>query len=77
MNLNNIPEPLNAQERLLYAIVVRQNILIEQLSSIVEHIAKKDEVAVTSGKVVSAEETTDEAVEEKPKRAPRKRTTKE
>jgi DNA-binding MltR family transcriptional regulator len=52
MELNKIPEPLNAQERLLYAMVVRQNIMIEQMSSIIEHISKKDGVAVEETKVV-------------------------
>ena len=39
-------QPMNSNERFLYEIVVRQNIIIEQLSSIVNHIGKKDNVAV-------------------------------
>jgi hypothetical protein len=70
MKLKPIPEPLNANERLLYAIVIRQDILIEQLSSIVEHISKKDEVAIEITKVVEA------VVEPIPKPTPRKRTSK-
>ena len=65
MNINEVPQPLNARERLLHAIVVRQNILIEQLSSIIEHIAKKDHVALENNQV------TEQVIEAKP--APRKR----
>lgn len=46
MNLHNVEEPLNANERYLHAIVMRQNILIEQMSSLLEHVAKKDQIAV-------------------------------
>jgi uncharacterized protein (DUF1697 family) len=80
MKLKPIPEPLNANERLLYAIVMRQDILIEQLSSIVEHISKKDNVAVEDSKVVeSVVEPVKKEVakeEEKPKPTTRKRTAK-
>ena len=41
-----LQEPLNAEERYLYGINVRLSILIEQMSSFLDHIAKKDEVAV-------------------------------
>jgi GTP cyclohydrolase III len=64
IDLNNIPEPLNANERFLHSIVVRQNIIIEQLASIIEHITK--ERPVESKPVVNAEA--------KPKRTTRKRT---
>ena len=55
IDLNNIPEPLNANERFLHSIVVRQNIIIEQLTSIIEHISKKNDVVVEQ-KVVSEKE---------------------
>ena len=64
IDLNNIPEPLNANERFLHAIVVRQNIIIEQLTSIIEHITK--EQPVETKPVANAEV--------KPKRTTRKRT---
>lgn len=48
-NINEITKPVNIQESYLYAIIQRQEVMIEQLSSIIEHIAKKDDVAVTSG----------------------------
>lgn len=70
MNLNDIPAPLNATERLLYAIVVRQNIQIEQMNSLIEHIAKRDGIATTNNKSVEPQATVEE---EKP--APKKRTT--
>lgn len=53
--------PLNANERFLYACAVRLDALCEMVSSIVEHIAERDGVAV------------EQAVEEKPKRAPRRK----
>lgn len=65
--LNELPEPLNAQERLLYAIAVRQDMLIQQMNSVVDYIAKQENVATTSN--VAVEEVAVEA----PKRAPRKR----
>lgn len=70
INLNDVPAPLNATERLLYAIVIRQNVQIEQMNSLFEHIAKKDKVAVTTTKSV---EKTAEKTEEAP--VPKKRTT--
>ena len=83
-------QPMNATERFLYEMIVRQNIIIEQLSSIVEHIGKKDDVAVQSNKVQSISDVIAPVVdkevekelaelekEDKPKRAPRKRTSKE
>lgn len=41
-----LQEPMNAEERYLYGINVRLSILIEQMSSFLEHISKKDDVAV-------------------------------
>jgi hypothetical protein len=45
-DLEKLEEAMNAQERYLYAIGVRLNIVIEQLDSIISHIAKTDSVAV-------------------------------
>lgn len=64
--------PMNANERLLYAMVKRQDAIIEQLNSIVEYISKKDEVATISvvvdekqtAKAESKSETKEEAKEE-------------
>lgn len=69
-------QPMNSNERFLYELIVRQNILIEQLNSIVEHISKKDGVAVETTKSVDEEvlggvdkelAQVKEAVEAKPK----------
>lgn len=61
----DLQEPLNSTERYLHAIAVRQDILIEQVNSIIEHLAKKDNVATTNHNVVDA------PAEEKP--APKRR----
>jgi hypothetical protein len=73
MKLGNIPEPLNTNERLLHAIIMRQDVVIEQLNSIIDHISKKDNVAVEDSKVVEA---VVEPVKEIPKPTARKRTAK-
>lgn len=62
-------QPLNSNERFLYAVALRLDILIEQNNSIIEHIAKQDKVAVTNQVA--------ETVEEKPKKAKRKATAKD
>ena len=74
-------QPMNAMERFLYAMIIRQDVVIEQLSSIVEHLAKKDEVAVTSNKVETTKvqvepEPVKEEVKEEPVKITRKRTVK-
>lgn len=61
MDIKQIRQPLNAQEEYLYATVVRLDALCNMMSSLIEHIAKKDEVATTTN------------VEEVKKPAPRKR----
>jgi hypothetical protein len=69
--------PLSANERFLYAVAVRLDVLIEQVSSIIDHIAKEDKVAVTESKVEVVKEVEPEIKEEvvvKP--TPRKRTKK-
>ena len=53
MNLKHIPEPLNANERLLYANLVQQNEIIEKLTKIIELITK--EQPVEAKPVVEAE----------------------
>lgn len=70
-----LEQPLSANERFLYAVAVRLDVLIEQVSSIVEHIAKQDEVAVTESKVEIADEVKPE-IKEEVKPATRKRTKK-
>lgn len=59
-----VDEPVNVDERYLYAMVMRLDALCHMVSSLVEHIAKKEGVAV-------------EAVVEKSAPAPRKRKAKE
>lgn len=58
--------PVNVEERYLYAMVVRLDALCNMVSSLVEHIASKEGLAVEDVKVV-----------EKPAPARKKRTTKE
>jgi DNA-binding MltR family transcriptional regulator len=62
MNIRDVEEPLNQNERYLHGIVIRQNILIEQMSTLLEHIAKKDNIAVEK-----------EVVKEAPKSRTRKK----
>lgn len=45
-NTNNMPEPVNVGERYLYGINVRLDALIEQVSSLLNYIATKDDVTV-------------------------------
>lgn len=51
-----LESPLSANERFLYAVAVRLDVLIEQVSSIVDHIAKEDKIAVTESKVEAVKE---------------------
>lgn len=46
-----LENPLSANERFLHAVAVRLDVLIEQVNSIVDHLAKQDKVAVTESKV--------------------------
>ena len=41
-----IPHPLNAKEQYLHAIITRLDAVIEQNNSLIEHLGKKDDVAV-------------------------------
>lgn len=73
-----LESPLSANERFLYAVAVRLDVLIEQVSSIIDHIAKEDKIAVTESKVeaVKAEvkpEIESEVKEEVKPPAPRTR----
>lgn len=64
-----LEQPLNANERFLYGIAVRLEVLIDQVSALTEHIAKRDNVATESA-------VTSNKVEEpvaKPKRTTRKK----
>ena len=49
--MNKLNEPLNAQERFLYAIAIRLDAIIEQNNSIIEHLSKDGKVAVEEVKV--------------------------
>lgn len=69
--MNKLGEPMNANERFLYAIAVRLDAIIEQNNSIIDALAKEKKIAVTETKV---EET---KVKAEPKQeAPVKRTRK-
>lgn len=52
MDIRDLEQPLNAEERYLYGINVRLGILIEMLSSFLDVYAKQNQVAVTSNEVV-------------------------
>jgi hypothetical protein len=58
-----VDEPVNVQERYLYAMVLRLDALCNMVSSLVEHIASKENIAVENNTVI-----------EKPKPARKKRT---
>lgn len=70
-------EPLNAEERYLYGINVRLSILIEQMSSLLDHIAKKDEVAITETVQVleTVIDVTNDVIETKEVKKPRTKKT--
>lgn len=81
MNKLNLEEPLNQNERYLYACAVRLDALCNMLSSFLEFYANQNGVAVTSNeevikndveaKVDAVEEVVEESVE-KPKRTRKK-----
>jgi len=48
---NNVPEPVNAQERYLHATVIRLDALCHMVDSIVKHIAEKEKVTTVDNKV--------------------------
>lgn len=56
MDMRNLEQPLNAEERYLYEINVRLNILIEMFSSFLDVYAKQNQVATTSNEVVEMED---------------------
>jgi hypothetical protein len=65
--------PLSANERFLHAVAMRLDVLIEQVNSIVEHLAEKNEVAVTESKVEITPEVKEEVNPEVVKPSTRKR----
>jgi hypothetical protein len=58
-----VDEPVNVQERYLYAMVLRLDALCNMVSSLVEHIASKEGIAVETNTVI-----------EKPKPSRKKKT---
>jgi hypothetical protein len=66
-----LESPLSANERFLHAVAVRLDVLIEQVNSIVDHLAKQDNVAVTESKVETKE--VEPEVKEEVKPVPRTR----
>lgn len=67
-----IETPLNANERLLHACAIRLDALCHMMSSLLEHVAEKDNVSTTSNKVVEKVEEK----EEKPKKKVTRKSTK-
>lgn len=45
---DQLETPINKEERYMYAIMIRLDALLDQVSSIVEVIANKENVAVTT-----------------------------
>ena len=72
MSKLNLEEPLNQNERYLYAAVVRLDALCNMLSSFLEFYADKNDVAVTSNKETIEKVEVVEEVVEKPKRTRKK-----
>jgi hypothetical protein len=58
-----VDEPVNVQERYLYAMVLRLDALCNMVSSLMEHIASKEGIAVENNTVI-----------EKPKPSRKKKT---
>jgi hypothetical protein len=50
--LSDVDSPVNVEERYLYAMVTRLDALCHMVSSLVEHIASKEGIAVQENKVV-------------------------
>ena len=72
----HLDEPLNSNERYLYGINLRLEILIEMFSSFLNVYAKQNEIATTKNVMVE-EVKSEEVVEEvKEEVAKKKRTTK-
>jgi len=65
--MKNLDEPMNVNERYLYNINLRLNILIDMMSSFLKVYAEQNNMAVTNNKVV-------EEVVEKPKTRKKKKT---
>ncbi len=74
MSKLNLEEPLNQNERYLYAAVVRLDALCNMLSSFLEFYADNNDVAVTSNKetIEKVESKVVDEVVEKPKRTRKK-----
>lgn len=70
--MEKLNEPLNAQERFLYAIAVRLEAIIEQNNSIIEVLANEKNVAITSTKVENTPVKEEVVAEEKPKQTTRR-----
>jgi hypothetical protein len=49
--ITHIQEPLNVQEQYLYGINVRLEVLIDQISSLLQHIASTQNVPVEANEV--------------------------
>jgi len=71
--LNDLNKPVNVSEKYLYGINMRLEVLIEQMTSLLNYIAVKENVAVTNA-VVEQEVV---AVEVAPVETKRKRKVKE
>lgn len=57
----NLPSPLNTNEAYMYGINQRLEVLIDQMSSLLEHIASKDSVSVESARSEQVAPTTKRA----------------
>lgn len=46
--MEKVPQPLNMDDKYLYGINIRLEVLIDQFGSLLEHIARKEGVTVES-----------------------------
>lgn len=77
MKKHNLEEPLNQNERYLYAIAIRMDAMCNMISSFMEAYATVNDITTTANeeKLVKSEETNTSASEEveiKPKKSRKK-----
>lgn len=49
---NNVPEPISIHEKYLHATVVRLDAICHMMTSLLEYIAKKEQLGIESNVVV-------------------------
>lgn len=64
--MSKLPQPVNITEQYMYATVMRLEVLIDQFSSLLEHVAKQN------GEVVESNVSENVTEDVKPKRSRKK-----